>query len=290
MNVFVVVAVFFGATSVLAETITFEADGTSFNIEFVEIGSPGNPPDVDQRYPGDEKSLGVVDYVYSISKFETSCEGINIFRDLGAVCRGRDTYPFGTSLATIIEYVNWLNEIQGHPHAYDDPTFDETGNMIPDLARNPQARFFITSADEWHKAAYYDPADERYYDYSTGSDARPVSVAEGSEPGTAVLQAFTGIAPAELAGGPSPFGTVGQTGNIHEIEESFRWFRWGINSFGSAQAHLARVSAEELTGGVGFRIVAIPPVPEPSSNFLATLGCLATLIMLRHSPRTPVRS
>ena len=114
MKLFVVCGVLLIAVPVLAETITFESNGQSFDIEFVEIGSPGNPADFDERFPGDEKSLGSVDYVYSISKFEASCEGFNVFKDVvGPSCLGRNAYPLLTSEKAIIDYVNWLNEIQG---------------------------------------------------------------------------------------------------------------------------------------------------------------------------------
>ena len=268
--------------SVTAETITFETGGQSFDIEFVEIGSPGNPADFDERYPGEEKSLGAVDYVYGIAKYEATCEGFNAYIAPGAVCQNRDDYPLNTSDEGIIGYVNWLNELKGYPDAYD-VEIDEFGHVVPNLIRNPAARFFITSADEWHKAAYYDPIAEVYYDYATGSDSRPMSVAEGTAPGTAVLQSFTGTAQARLAGGLSPFGTVGQTGNMHELEENLRWYRWGNNSFGSAQAHLARVEANSLTGGVGFRLVSVPPVPEPAGSLMAVCGCVSVLAVLRSS-------
>ena len=277
MKLLVTCCVLLIAVRVSAETITFEAHGQSFDIEFVEIGSPGNAADFDERFPGDEKSLGAVNYVYSISKFEASCEGFNVFQGVvGAACRDSDL-PLPTSQAAIINYVNWLNELQGSFRAYDDVQFDQFGNVIPGLVRNPGARFFIPTADEWHKAAYYDPIAEVYYDYATGSNTRPTAVAQGTEPGTAVLPFFQDVAPVELAGGLSPFGTVGQTGNRSEIEENLRWYRWGLNTFGQPEAHLARVSANELTGAVGFRLVSIPPVPEPSANILAMFGALAAL-------------
>ena len=88
-------------------------------------------------------------------------------------------------------------------------------------------------------------------------------------------------APVDLAGGPSPFGTVGQTGNVHELEENLRWYRWGLATFGQPEAHRARVSELELSGAVGARLVSIPPVPEPSANILAVVSALAAFVLCR---------
>lgn len=66
---------------------------------------------------------------------------------------------------------------------------------------NQQARFFISNADDWHKAAYYDPLAEVYYDYATGSNETPTPIVSGTEAGTAVVRPTSTIAPAELAGG-----------------------------------------------------------------------------------------
>ena len=155
----------------------------------------------------------------------------------------------------LIDYVNWLNDVQGYFPAYDDVRIPRTWQRgpIPGIpVRNPRARFFIPNADEWHKAAYYDPVAEVYYDYATGSNTKPTAVAQGTAPGTAVLPFVQDYAPVDLAGGPSPFGTVGQTGNVHELEENLRWYRWGVGTSGQPEAHRARVSTHELSGAVGF--------------------------------------
>ena len=83
--------------------------------------------------------------------------------------------------------------------------------------------YFLPSADEWFKAAYYDPAAGVYYDYPTGSYTAPATVFSGTSPNTAVaglLHGFEGPAAATLAGGLSPYGTMGQGGNVREWEET----------------------------------------------------------------------
>ena len=281
MKLLVVCVAVLIAVPVLAETITFEANGQSFDIEFVEIGFPGNAADVDERFPGDQRSLGKVDYAYNISKFEASCESFNVFNNREIICQDRDAFPAFFSPAVLIDYVNWLNDVQGYPPAYDVEFPGPGGGPIPVPVRNPRARFFIPNADEWHKAAYYDPVAEVYYDYATGSNTKPTAVAQGTAPGTAVLPFVQDYAPVDLAGGPSPFGTVGQTGNVHELEENLRWYRWGVGTSGQPEAHRARVSTHELSGAVGARLVSIPPVPEPSANILAVVSALAACVLGR---------
>ena len=85
------------------------------------------------------------------------------------------------------------------------------------VERNPGARFFIPNANEWYKAAFYDPVNEVYYDYATGSDEIPDLVTSGTAPGSMVLNA---IAPINQAGGQSPFGTMAQNGNMIELDET----------------------------------------------------------------------
>ena len=135
--------------------------------------------------------------------------------------------------------MNWLNTSTGSTPAYKfaiQPgevgysananielwTISDAGYNPNNLYRNSLARYFLPSVDEWYKAAYYDPTSGVYYDYPTGSDSAPTAVASGTAAGTAVYgQAFgTGPADITLAGGLSPYGTMGQGGNVFEWEET----------------------------------------------------------------------
>ena len=84
-------------------------------------------------------------------------------------------------------FVNRLNVSHGYPAAYNlsaSTRFDlwpESNNGFdPNQFRNRLARFVLTSADEWHKAAYYDPskmvARGGIGSTQPGSDARPIRV------------------------------------------------------------------------------------------------------------------
>ena len=88
--------------------------------------------------------------------------------------------------------------------------------------RNSQAHYFLPSLDEWYKAAYYDPTNGVYYDFPTGSDSLPTAVAGGTAAGTTVIDQPIDNGPADitLAGGLSPYGTMGQGGNVLEWQET----------------------------------------------------------------------
>jgi formylglycine-generating enzyme required for sulfatase activity len=73
-------------------------------------------------------------------------------------------------------FVNWLHN--GQPTGPQDASTTEDGvytllGQSPvGVPRNPGARYWITTEDEWYKAAYHVPGGG-YVDYGTGSDAYP---------------------------------------------------------------------------------------------------------------------
>lgn len=279
-----------------AETVVFNAGDGSFEIQFVPISDPGNPDDTRQEYVvGPERNqfvdpyhIGGVDYEYSIAKFELSCESVRIADDLGVFAS-----PLGTSLCSddavrdkpvdldpprVIEFFNWLNAISGYQPAYAKSNNtgrlgkwqpDDPGYNPQNPTRNAGARFFMANADEFHKAAYFDPVSEVWLDYPTGSNKRPIAVVEGVEPGTAVVdgvrQDLFDLADVDRAGGLSAYGTMGQIGNVEEWEEEFGWKRAGVLERGDT-SFASRSRIRNNTGATaGLRIVAVTPVPEPSS-------------------------
>lgn len=96
--------------------------------------------------------------------------------------------------------------------------------------RNPGARYFIPSDDEWYKAAYFDPEKpgrSKYWAYPTRSDAAP---AQGG-PGAANYQIGDRLGEGapffisevqSFADSPGPMGTLQQGGNLWEWVEDWR--------------------------------------------------------------------
>lgn len=280
-----------------AKADNFGIGANSFDIEFVAIGKPGNTDD-GTGYPN---PVGKVEYEYRIAKFEVS-EGMvdvaNVNGELGIthVGRGPDKPATSISWFEATRFVNWLNTSTGNPPAYkynDNGTFQgwapsDSGYDSNNLYRNRLAKYFLPSTDEWYKAAYYDPIAEVYYDYPTGSDDPPTPVQSGTTVGTAVYLT-TDPADITLAGGPSPYGTVGQGGNAMEWLETevdqtndvppvaieVRGGVWRQGSEPMQSMSASRYRPQSDFASIGIRVAS--RIPEPTSLALVLVGLGAAL-------------
>ncbi len=286
-------ALVFGSPS-MADT--FGSGTNSFQIDFVTIGNPGNPPDTTGR----PIQAGSVDYSYRMGKYEISEQMIDKANTLGGLgitktMRGPNKPVTEVTWYEAAKFVNWLNTSSGHPAAYK---FDGAGSFqfwqpsdpgydAANVFRNSFSQYFLPSVNEWYKAAYFEPPSGTYFDYPTGSDTPPASVPSGVAPGTAV---FLQVGPADItqAGGLSPYGTMGQGGNALEWNETnlnvnmsnmpdlfgraIRGGDWGqfASEMSSTHGNVVGASSEFLE--VGFRVVSI--VPEPSMSALLAIAIL----------------
>ena len=198
------------------------------DIEFVEIGNPGS---------------GGVNYVYNMGKHEVSEAMIDAYNTDPANSmtlitkdnRGPNKPATRIGWYEAARFVNWLNTREGHQPGYlfsDDsittkPTpwastevWQQGGQK---LFRHKDAKYFLPNDSEWEKAALYDSSSGRFYLYATGSDNIPIPVASGTVEGTIVYNQETATGPANItsAGGLSPYGTMGQQGNVWEWTETF---------------------------------------------------------------------
>ena len=77
-----------------------------------------------------------------------------------------------------LRFTNWLHNGQltgaQDSSTTEDGAYTFTGATTVSV-RNTEAVYWLTSQDEWYKAAYYDPVAEVYYDYATSSNDVPVS-------------------------------------------------------------------------------------------------------------------
>jgi hypothetical protein len=292
----------------LCRADTFGSGANSFEIEFVTIGQPGNPADT----TGIPNPAGAVPYAYRMGKYEISEHAVHKANalsaeagmPLGITLDGRGPNKPATSLSWFeaATFVNWLNTSTGSAPAYKfdglgafqlwqpgDPGYDPNN-----LFRNMQAHYFLPSADEWYKAAFFDPTSGVYWDYPTGSNDPPISVAFGTAPGTAVWnQPFEqGPADVYLSGGASPYGTVGQAGNVWEWEETDFLFVNDFNSYirgirgggwyhdanGQVSTFRTLLAPADENAYMGFRVASIP---EPDALWLLTFGA-STLALFRN--------
>ena len=309
----------------LAGIITFGSGSNTFGIEFVEIGSPGNPADT----TGTPNPVGSVPYTFDIAKFEISRDMItkaNAEGGLGITLWDMSSYggngankpATGISWLEAARFVNWLNTSKGYQAAY---RIDGNGNFqLWDVAdswtdsvrgtnrfRHKDSYFWLPSADEWYKAAYYDPDSGTWLDYPTSDGSVPTAVTSGTADKTAVYgqSHFQGPANINEAGGLSAFGVMGLGGNVWEWEETARDLTndspgeiRGVR--GGAWQHpdyiLASTYRSAGGGGItpayvdwGFRVASLhassSAVPEPGSVAVWTLLGVGALVWGRKRNR-----
>jgi formylglycine-generating enzyme required for sulfatase activity len=287
-----------------AQADTFGTSGNEFTINFVNIGNAGNAADT--------TSYGAVPYEYRASTYEITQDAINKATASGMTNVTAGPWTGNQPAANLNWYeaaafVNFLNTSSGKTAAYDLSWSGTAWSMTlwsseqawtaggTNLYRNKDAFYFLPSENEWYKAAYYNPAGSNYFLYPTASSSVPTSVTSGTSAGTAVYRNNNpDSAPAIVnsAGGLSPYGTMGQGGNVWEWNESaldgtnsspseVRVFRGG--NWGSSENNLrssSRESDDPSQQGVylGFRVAS---VPEPSTYALLLMTGAGWLLWRR---------
>jgi formylglycine-generating enzyme required for sulfatase activity len=286
-----------------AQADTFGTSGNEFTIDFVDIGNTGNAADT--------TSYGAVPYEYRAGVNEISQNDIAKATASGMANVTAGPWTGNQPAATISWYeaaafVNFLNTNSGKTAAYD-LTFTTSWSMAlwsseqawtaggTNLYRNKNAFYFLPSENEWYKAAYYNAAGTNYFLYPTASSSVPTAVASGTNAGSAVYDGTASVpAIVDSAGGLSPYGTMGQGGNVFEWNESA--FD-GLNSSSSEGRAIRggywldpegslRSSGRGYGDGdptieldvIGFRVAS---VPEPSTYALLLLGAGAAYIWKR---------
>ena len=126
---------------------------------------------------------------------------------------GLDRPATGVSWNEAARFVNWLNISEGFQPAYKFSTqpggggcsananivlwqAGDTGFDPANPFRNSLAHYFLPSANEWYKAAYYDPISGSYFENPTGSNGAPTPVSSGTATGAAVYSRLFSRGPA----------------------------------------------------------------------------------------------
>ena len=287
-----------------AQADTFGTSGNEFTIDFVDIGHAGNAADT--------TTYGAVPYEYRVGKYEISQDTITKATASGMANVTAGSWTGNQPAAYISWYeaaafVNFLNTDSGKTAAYDLTINNGIWSMAlwsseqawtaggTNLYRNKDAYYFLPSENEWYKAAYYNAAGTNYFLYPTASSSVPTAVASGTNAGSAVYFGAEGSVPAIVAsaGGLSPYGTMGQGGNVFEWNESAfdgtnssssenRAIRGGF-WFGTEiqlRSNLGRDSVDPTfqTNFFGFRVAS---VPEPSTYVLVLMGAGALYLWKR---------
>ena len=178
-----------------------------------------------------------------------------------------------------------------------------SGNLVP---RNAGAKVFLPSADEWYKAAFYNPATQDYYLWPTQSNSTPTAVLPTGNGTVATANAanlrgdrgaldirMTNVG--TYVNTTSTYGLFDMLGNVTQMTDTagtggargtptqFQAFGGSyatttaqLGTWNSSVAGPFRDGAPSLTEGLGvsttgFRVAAVA-VPEPGNMVAAAMG------------------
>jgi formylglycine-generating enzyme required for sulfatase activity len=178
-----------------------------------------------------------------------------------------------------LRFCNWLHH--GQPVGTQDSTTTEDGayTLTPEgiaantIIRNPGARFWLPSDDEWYKAAYHQPSGAGgdfgdYWRYPTRSGEAPYSEAPPGGVNSANACCETGRLATDVGAymhASSFYGTFDQAGNVQEWTEEIiyvsnrrlRGGSWDYNEFYSEASDFEFDTPDYPADGLGFRVAGM---------------------------------
>jgi formylglycine-generating enzyme required for sulfatase activity len=229
------------ASAAEAEQVTFE---------WLTVGNPGNAADISSGF-------GAVDHTFLIAKYEVTnqqyaqflnakavSDSLNLYSvsmgaGAGGITRsgvpgsysytampGREQKPVNwVSYYDVLRFSNWMHNGQGDGDTETGAYTLEGGMAVPfnaeTVQRNPDARVFIPTEDEWYKSAYHNATgliETDYVLYPFRSD----DVTTCSPPPGGVNHANCARAVTDVVDRGSypesigPYGTFDQGGNVWE--------------------------------------------------------------------------
>jgi formylglycine-generating enzyme required for sulfatase activity len=195
-----------------------------------------------------------------------------------------------------IRFANWLHNGKGtgdtETGAYTLLGGTPTPANAQSITRNPEARWWLPTENEWYKAAYYDPVTKLYFDYPTRSNEKPdnnlPSADSGNSSNYGLFEVTTGNPnfPMTDAGAyktsTSPYGTLDQAGNVEEWNETsitgsiggLRGASWRTG-FKLHASKRGIGSPKAYYDDIGFRVAT--RIPEPSAMILLFIGVMQLL-------------
>ena len=220
---------------------TFGSGANTFDIEFVTIGNPGNAADT----TGNPNPAGSVPYTYRMGKFEISEQMIDKANAVGGLgitkdTRGADKPATSVSWNEAARFVNWLNTSTGSTPAYKfaiqpgEVGYNANANIrTVDDPATPATTRTISTATAWRgiscpastsgtrrRTTTRPAASITTIQQGATAHPRPWPAARRLARQFTVSPSATGPADITLAGGLSPYGTMGQGGNVYEWEET----------------------------------------------------------------------
>jgi len=187
-----------------------------------------------------------------------------------------------------LRFANWLHN--GQPSGEQNASTTEDGaytfsGETSVSARNSGADYWLPSEDEWYKAAYYDPVNEVYYDYATGSDDVPVAGVDANYKDGGYVDPIYYSTEVGEYDNESPYGTYDQSGNVWEWNEALiggrrglRGGSWLSSAVSLPSSHRNNNTPTYENYNIGFRVASSfagdegGAVPEPASVGLVLLS------------------
>jgi formylglycine-generating enzyme len=197
-----------------------------------------------------------------------------------------------------MRFANWLHN--GQPTGSQNATTTEDGAYLlagattdfrlASVTRNPTARWWLPSEDEWYKAAYHknDGVSGNYWDFPNGRNDQPNNNPPTADTGNSANFEYDSFTTGNMsfpmtdAGAyplsHSPYGTFDQGGNVWEWTDTVLYGSYpailgGSWSYSEGWLYAAyglapNPSREEF--GIGFRVAT---VPEPTGVWLCAAAC-----------------
>lgn len=197
------------------------------------------------------------------------------------------------SIMDAYRFVNWLTNGQGtgstETGSYDMSLDFGSINRMTLGTGTPQ--YYVTSENEWFKAAYYDPTLNDgaggYWQYGTKSNIIPTPSGISDLPNRANIAGFNGgLAPVgSYVASSSYYGLFDTEGNLSEFMDTINgegrvrrgsWYSTTTDGqVGSGYRGI--IGENDASRTLGFRItMAVVPVPEPAATSL--IGAVAVIV------------
>lgn len=304
-------------------------------LEWVNVGDAGNA--------NDTTGFGGVAYGYQIMKYEVTnaqyAEFLNTVdaagtnpngiwnSNMGSNARGGISFTAGNaagskyavktdmgdkpvnyvSFSDSMRFANWIHNGQG-AGSTESGAYDMTVSAST-VIHSGLANVWLPTANEWYKAAYYQPVGaggdtDSYWRFSTASNTVPTvatSTITGTilNPGANVANYGSGadwngqdgnVTTVGSAGllSASYYGTFDQSGNVQEWTEAIsggnrglRGGSWNLGESIMRSTNISSLAPNNESSAIGFRLASAFAVPEPSRVMLALAGVFGLLMRRR---------